>query len=81
VAIRTCLVCGGKKPKAALLRVALDRKLKQIVLDRRQHMEGRGAYVCHECLPRLRFNKRVEKAFRNEAKGLSEDILQQLPTR
>ncbi|NLJ28608.1 MAG: YlxR family protein [Deltaproteobacteria bacterium] len=75
--IRTCVVCGRKEPKFALLRMALDFEEKKfIVLDRDQCLEGRGAYVCPGCLPRLRFTKRVQKAFRNKAKGLAQDIRQ-----
>lgn len=73
--IRTCVVCGQKKTKSALLRMALDcREKGPIVLDRRQVREGRGAYVCPGCLPRLRFTRRVQKAFRNRANGLADEI-------
>jgi uncharacterized protein len=74
VPMRTCLVCGKKNAKSALLRVALSPVEKTIVLDREQRLEGRGAYVCQGCWPRLRYTKRVQKAFRNEAKGLARDI-------
>jgi uncharacterized protein len=71
--MRTCLVCGKKHAKSALLRVALSPE-GIVVLDRDQRLEGRGAYVCQGCRPRLRYTKRVQKAFRNEAKGMAEDI-------
>ena len=74
VPIRTCLVCGKKSAKSELLRIALSPEEKTIVPDRWQRLEGRGAYVCHSCLPQLRYNKRVQKAFRNEAKGLAGSI-------
>ena len=74
VPLRTCLVCGKKSAKSTLLRVALSRVERTIVLDREQRLEGRGAYVCQGCLPRLRYTKRVQKAFRNEAKGLTGSI-------
>jgi predicted RNA-binding protein YlxR (DUF448 family) len=74
VPIRTCLVCGRKHNKTALLRVALHPVEKTIIPDREQRLEGRGAYVCPGCLPRLRYTKRVQKAFRNEATGLAQNI-------
>ena len=72
--MRTCLVCGNKNAKFALLRVALSPVERTVVLDRKQRLEGRGAYVCQGCLPNLRYTKRVQRAFRNEAKGLSESL-------
>jgi predicted RNA-binding protein YlxR (DUF448 family) len=74
VPMRTCLVCGKKDAKSQLLRVALSPEDGTIVLDSQQRMEGRGAYVCQGCRPRLCYTKRVQKAFRNEAKGLGENI-------
>jgi len=74
VPIRTCLVCGKKNAKFELLRIALSPVERTIVPDRGQRMEGRGGYVCQGCLPRLRYTKRVQKAFRNEAKGLAGSI-------
>ena len=74
IPLRTCLVCGNKDAKFALLRVALSPLEKTLVLDPDQRMEGRGAYICKGCLPRLSYTKRVQKAFRNKAKGLAESI-------
>jgi hypothetical protein len=36
-------------------------------------MEGRGGYICRECFPDLRFNKRIQRAFRNKAVELKLD--------
>jgi len=72
--MRTCLVCGKKSAKFALLRVALSPVERTVVLDRKQRLEGRGAYVCRGCLSNLRYTKRVQRAFRNEAKGLAESL-------
>lgn len=74
IPMRTCLVCGMKNAKSVLLRIALSPEEGTIVLDREQRLNGRGAYVCQACRPRLRYNKRVQKAFRNEAKGMAKDI-------
>ena len=72
--MRTCLVCGKKSAKFALLRVALSPVERTVVLERKQRLEGRGAYVCRGCLSNLRYTKRVQRAFRNEAKGLAESL-------
>ncbi|MGD9503893.1 MAG: YlxR family protein [Syntrophobacteraceae bacterium] len=71
--IRSCLVCGSKASKYELVRLALDHE-GCITLDPSRRMEGRGAYVCPSCLPRLRFNKKVQWAFRNKAKGVAPNI-------
>lgn len=73
VPIRTCVVCSKKGAKSDLLRMALSSAEKSIVLDRGQLLEGRGAYVCPQCLPRLGFSKRVRQAFRNRAAALALD--------
>jgi len=53
VPIRSCIVCGTKKEKEALLRITL--KDGRPVLDRERRMGGRGAYLCprRECLEGL----------------------------
>jgi predicted RNA-binding protein YlxR (DUF448 family) len=56
-----------------LNRLALDEE-NMIVFDRRQRMPGRGAYACSECLPRLRYDKRFGRAFRNRAAGLAPEL-------
>lgn len=61
VPIRTCVVCGDRKPKNELLRAALKSEERSIVLDRDQNLGGRGAYVCPDCLPRMRFTKRFRR--------------------
>ncbi|MGD8253716.1 MAG: YlxR family protein [Syntrophobacterales bacterium] len=61
---RTCIVCGSKRVKVELLRLALDEKNK-VCLDYRQRRQGRGSYVCPrpECLTRVKLAY-LEKAFR-----------------
>ena len=67
---RTCIICGGKRAKAELLRLSLDDK-DRVYLDRRQHYQGRGGYVCPraECLTRVKL-MHLNRAFR---RTLSED--------
>ena len=71
VPIRTCLVCMRKRSKRELFRLALDPEKRWVVLDDTQRIKGRGGYVCRECLPDLRFNKRIQRAFRNQAGELN----------
>jgi predicted RNA-binding protein YlxR (DUF448 family) len=77
IAMRTCLVCNRKSPKHALLRLAL--RGPDIAADPTQSMDGRGAYVCPkpDCLHHLRFDKRMQRAFRGKARGLSQQDIQQ----
>lgn len=70
VAIRTCVVCSVKGSRKSLVRLCTDPEDGLIFVDAEGCYPGRGAYVCEGCLPRLRMNPRVRKAFRNKAKGL-----------
>ncbi|MDR3568534.1 MAG: YlxR family protein [Syntrophobacteraceae bacterium] len=70
VPVRTCLVCRRKSPRRNLVRLGLDAQSGQIVVDVRATMKGRGAYVCPECLPDLRADRRMERAFKNRAKEI-----------
>jgi uncharacterized protein len=78
IAMRTCLACNRKSPKQQLLRLALVGP--DIVPDPRQLAQGRGAYVCpkSDCLHHLRFDKRMQRAFRGKARGLAQKYIQQL---
>lgn len=60
-----------KKPKGELIRLGLDRGSGSVLVDASGRMKGRGGYACPECLPRLRLDKRVQRAFRNGAKQLN----------
>ncbi|MHC1730232.1 MAG: YlxR family protein [Syntrophobacteraceae bacterium] len=70
IPLRTCLVCMRKRPRAELVRLGLQQEKEHVVFDVKGQMPGRGGYVCRECSPALRFNKRVQRAFRNRAKEL-----------
>lgn len=69
VPVRTCIICGNKKPKRELLRLALNAE-KLVVFDFSQKMGGRGAYVCPGCAGNLKWNKKLERAFREQGKEL-----------
>ncbi len=62
--IRECICCGGKFPKASLLRVVKNES--GIVVDRSGKLNGRGAYLCKspECAEKLIKQKRLNRAFR-----------------
>jgi hypothetical protein len=60
----------GKMPKRELVRLALDPERRFIVPDAGQRLKGRGGYVCRKCFPGLRFNKRIQRAFRSKANEL-----------
>jgi predicted RNA-binding protein YlxR (DUF448 family) len=65
----------SKKPKGELIRLCLDPGSGWVLIDVHARMKGRGGYACRECLPGLRLNRRIQKAFRNGARqlGLTED--------
>jgi len=62
---RTCLACGRKTGKAALLRLARDQT-GTITIDARQRLPGRGAYVCRTpaCGELLKKKKGLHHGFR-----------------
>jgi len=64
VPVRTCISCGAKRSKGALLRLALDHE-GYVVRDESMERPGRGAYVCRSesCLKRVP-KGRLERAFR-----------------
>ena len=77
IPVRTCLACMRKKPKGELVRLGLDPESGRVLMDAEGTMKGRGGYACRECLPDLRLNRRIQRAFRNEAKQLR--TVQDLP--
>jgi predicted RNA-binding protein YlxR (DUF448 family) len=67
-------VCRRKESKAALLRLAMRDRI--VIEDPDQVVPGRGAYVCRsfDCLSKLRYDKRMQKAYRGQARALAPDI-------
>lgn len=64
---RTCVGCGTKREKKALIRVAVD-PVGQVVLDRQGTLPGRGAYLCNpQCLKAAVKRKAFLRAFRGKA--------------
>lgn len=72
--VRTCIVCSKQGSKWSMVRVAADCERETAFLDPLQRARGRGAYVCPQCLPRLHFTKRVQKAFRGKVKALTKEM-------
>ncbi|MBC7329081.1 YlxR family protein [bacterium] len=60
--IRTCIGCGKKFPKSALIRIGRTKEGRIEVGIR----EGRGAYVCYndECIKRALKGDRLAKALK-----------------
>ena len=77
IPVRTCLACMRKKPKGELVRLGLDPESGRVLMDTKATMKGRGGYACRECLPDLRLNRRIQRAFRNGAKQLC--VVQESP--
>ncbi len=65
IAERTCLACGRKTDKIALVRL-VRLPDGNIALDPRQRLPGRGAYVCHTlaCGELLKKKKGLQHGFR-----------------
>ena len=62
---RTCLACGRKVAKSALLRITLDKE-GMITIDPDQRLPGRGAYVCRAlaCAELLKRKRSLHRSFR-----------------
>lgn len=65
IPLRTCLACGRKTSKAELLRLVRTRD-GAVVIDLRQQLAGRGAYVCRTpaCGELLKKKKGLHHGFR-----------------
>jgi predicted RNA-binding protein YlxR (DUF448 family) len=65
VPLRTCVICGNKTDKRALVRIAATPDGKAVV-DPTGKKPGRGAYVCKDgnCLSRGLKRGRLEHALR-----------------
>ncbi|MBX5482019.1 MAG: YlxR family protein [Myxococcaceae bacterium] len=64
---RTCVGCGAKKPKSALVRVVVGPD-GQVMVDRKGVLPGRGAYLCSSaCLKGALKRKAFARAFRGKA--------------
>ncbi|WP_170180123.1 YlxR family protein [Desulfoglaeba alkanexedens] len=67
------MICRTRRPKTALIRLALDSG-GLVTVDPGQRAPGRGAYTCPSCLPELRFDRRIQRAFRQRAQGFHSSL-------
>ncbi len=64
---RTCIGCGRKQPKGALVRMVIDAEGHPRI-DKDQRAHGRGAYLCGTgCLKAALKRKSFGRAFRGKA--------------
>jgi len=63
-ALRTCIGCRKRAPKAQLMRIVLRNGAP--VLDLGQRMEGRGAYLCRkaQCFAEATRKRGLGRSFR-----------------
>ena len=63
--MRTCIVCGVKGPKRALMRIVSTPE-EGVKIDRTGRLPGRGAYVCGDaqCSPAELRRGRIEQALK-----------------
>ncbi len=73
---RTCISCRKKDNKRNLLRIVKTRKL-EVVIDKEQNLEGRGAYICKDekCLNKLIKDKKLSKALKTSISNKEYDEL------
>lgn len=64
---RRCLGCMQMKPKSTLIRM-VKSKDGEIVIDKNQKAEGRGAYLCKDinCLKACQRKSRLNMAFKTK---------------
>lgn len=69
VPVRTCIVCGAKRPKHVFLRLALSDS-GEIREDVGKNLGGRGAYLCNrpECRGKLSRHRTLSRVFRTDRK-------------
>lgn len=73
---RTCVGCGSRRPKSALIRLVLGEDGQPIV-DGRKEATGRGAYLCGKgCLAAAVKRKVFRRAFRGRMKQLDRQNLE-----
>lgn len=66
--LRTCVSCRITKPQKELTRLSLD-KSNEVVIDKKQNMDGRGCYVCGEkCLDAAIGNNTLNRGFKKKVK-------------
>ena len=72
---RTCVGCGTKRDKSALIRVVVGPD-GQVAVDKQGTAPGRGAYLCNPgCLKAALKRKAFSRAFRGKAAPMEPEAL------
>ncbi len=68
IPLRMCCVCRKMYPQAQLIRVVKTKDNNFFVIEGKQKLFGRSAYVCNciECLSQLQKKRALNRAFRQE---------------
>lgn len=74
--VRTCVACRTVRPKRELRRVAIGPD--GLVLDERQALPGRGAYVCAAAGCGSKATRALSRALRVASLGVSPDLVARL---
>lgn len=64
---RRCLGCMQMKPKSTLIRM-VKSKDGEVIIDKNQKADGRGAYICKDisCLKTCQKKSRLNMAFKTK---------------
>ncbi len=74
---RSCIGCGVKRPKTALLRLTVGDD-GQALVDGTQTAPGRGAYLCGTgCLKAAIKRRAFQRAYRGKANALEWNYLEE----
>lgn len=74
--VRMCIGCRKRENKYNLIRI-VNSKEEGVIIDKKQNLEGRGAYICksEECLNRIIKTKKLSKALKT---NISEEKFNEL---
>ena len=77
IPMRTCLLCRNEFLKAALLRIVKFEN--EIAIDKSQKKNGRGAYICKECISSDNLLKKrvLDRAFKQKVPDEIYDLLKE----
>lgn len=68
--VRTCVGCRNKKLKQELIRIVCNKQ-SEIMIDSKQTLSGRGAYVCKDkdCFEKAVKSHKLKNALRTNIDG------------
>ena len=77
IPMRACILCREKFEKSELLRIV--KYENEIKIDKTQKSNGRGAYICSNCISKEDlFKKRVlDRAFRDKVSSEVYELLKE----